>query len=132
MVRQEQNLGDLELEVLKIIWGQQPCSVKQVADVLAERRDYARTTTLTVIQRLHAKALVTRRKREGVWQYTAAQPRDQVLSRLVRKFVEGVLDASPAPFVAYLTQSAKLSREQIESLQSIIRSLEKSREREQP
>ncbi len=132
MAQQEPNLGELELEVLKVVWDRQPCSVKDVADILAERSGYARTTILTVMQRLHGKGLLTRRRHHDVWLYTAARSRERVLSSLVRRFVDNVLDASPAPFVAYLTQTAKLSREQIESLQSIIRSLEEPRENRQP
>ena len=62
MAEQELSLGDLELEILKIIWERQPCTFPQVADVMAERRGLARTTVLTVMQRLHAKGFLKRRK----------------------------------------------------------------------
>ncbi len=52
MTQQNPSLGELELEILKVIWRQQPCTVAQVAQLMASRHGHARTTVLTVIQRL--------------------------------------------------------------------------------
>ncbi len=117
-------LGALELEVLKTIWESPACTVAEVAGRLP-RRQYARTTVLTVIQRLHAKGLLRRRKEAGVFRYSATQPREQVLSRLIARFVENFLDGSPAPFVAYLTAARNITPEQRAVLEGIVRDLEK-------
>lgn len=122
--RSERRLGTLELEVLKIIWECPACTVAEVAERLS-RRQYARTTVLTVIQRLHAKGLLKRRKEAGIFRYSATQRRDQVLSRLITRFVENVLDGSAAPFVAYLTEARNITPEQRAVLEAIVRDLEK-------
>jgi predicted transcriptional regulator len=120
----EQRLGALELEVLKTIWESPACTVAEVAGRLPPRK-YARTTVLTVIQRLHAKGLLMRRKTAGIFRYSATQQREQVLSRLIARFVENFLDGSPAPFVAYLTEARNLTPEQRAVLEAIVRDLEK-------
>ncbi len=122
--RSERSLGALELEVLKIIWEHPACTVAEAAERLPGRQ-YARTTVLTVIQRLHAKGLLKRRKEAGVFRYSATQRRDQVLSRLITRFVENVLDGSAAPFVAYLTEARNITPEQRAVLEAIVRDLEK-------
>jgi predicted transcriptional regulator len=122
--KNEQRLGALELEVLKIIWESPGSTVAEAAERLP-RREYARTTVLTVIQRLHAKGLLRRRKEAGIFRYSATQPRQQVLSRLITRFVENFLDGSPAPFVAYLTEARNLTPEQKAVLEAIVRDLEK-------
>jgi predicted transcriptional regulator len=119
-----QRLGALELEVLKTIWESPACTVAEVAERLS-RRQYARTTVLTVIQRLHAKGLLRRRKEAGIYRYSATQQREQVLSRLIARFVENFLDGSPAPFVAYLTEARNITPEQRAVLEEIVRDLEK-------
>ena len=124
MARSERRLGALELEVLKIIWERPACTVAEVAERLS-RRQYARTTVLTVIQRLHAKGLLKRRKEAGIFRYSATQQRDQVLSRLITRFVENVLDGSAAPFVAYLTEARNITPEQRAVLEAIVRDLQK-------
>jgi predicted transcriptional regulator len=119
-----QRLGALELEVLKTIWESPACTVAEVAERLS-RRQYARTTVLTVVQRLHAKGLLRRRKEAGIYRYSATQQREQVLSRLIARFVENFLDGSPAPFVAYLTEARNITPEQRAVLEEIVRDLEK-------
>ena len=90
-------LGELELEVLKVIWDLQPCTVKQIAEVLAQRSGHARTTVLTVMQRLHAKGFLKRSRKEGLWRYSSTHDRQRILSHLVSQFMDTVLDSSPAP-----------------------------------
>ena len=125
MVRPEQSLGELELEVLKVIWEIQPCTVQEVADVLGERRGSARTTVLTVMQRLRAKGYLTRRKREGVYRYSPTEERRTVIARLIARFVTDVLDGSALPFVAYLAESRGLTEEEAAALRGIVRDLER-------
>ena len=119
------SLGDLELEVLKLIWGRQPCTFPQVADIMVERRGLARTTVLTVMQRLHKKRFLKRRKREGIYHYTTAEERSKVISALVSRFVEKVLDGSALPFIAYLADVDGLTEEQAEALRKIARDVER-------
>ena len=52
MTKKYQNIGALELEVLKVLWDRGQGSVMQVAEGLAKDKGYARTTILTVMQRL--------------------------------------------------------------------------------
>ncbi len=48
-----------------------------------------------------------------------------MLSRLITKFVDNVLDGSPAPFVAYLTEAGDLTPKQRETLTAIVREVER-------
>lgn len=113
------SLGNLELEVLKVVWQMQPCTVSKVAEIMAERRDYARTTVLTVIQRLEAKKFVKRRKYKGIYHYSTTKKRGNVLRGLTKQFVDTVLDGSPLPFVTYLAESKGLTKQQVETLRVI-------------
>ena len=124
MARPEPTLGELELEVLKLVWQEQPCTVPHVADIMARRRGYARTTVLTVIQRLHAKGFLKRRKTAGGFHYSTTSEHSKIMSGLIGRFVEKVLDGSTAPFIAYLTESEGLSAQQVKTLKQIARKLD--------
>lgn len=100
------SLGDLELEVMKVVWDTGGCTVQEAAETLGQRRDYARTTILTVMQRLHAKGFLRRRKVDGVYRYASTEDRGTVLSRLIARFVDTVLDGSPEPLVTYFAEQA--------------------------
>ena len=132
MADRDLSLGELELEVLKAVWEHEPCTVREVAGIIGKERGSAYTTVLTVMQRLHAKGLLTRRKRKGVYAYSTTRGRADVMSALVGRFVDKVLDGSASPFVAYLAGSKGLTGEQAEALRKIARDLEKgSGERDQ-
>jgi len=124
MSKSELKLGALELEVLKLIWERQPCTVQTLADVLGERHGYARTTILTVVQRLYAKGILKRRKRDGLYRYSAAQDRRKTMAGLIEQFVESVLDNSSAPLVAYLSDTKRLTPEQAAELRKIVDDLD--------
>jgi predicted transcriptional regulator len=119
-----QTLGELELETLKVVWDRQPCTVSEVADLLAQRRGSARTTVLTVMQRLLAKGYLRRRMHEGVYHYSPVSKKNTVVGGLIHQFVDTVLDGSVAPFVNYLAESKGLSAEQLDTLRGIARELD--------
>ena len=102
----------------------------EVAEVLGERRGSARTTVLTVMQRLTGKGYLTRRKQAGVHRYSTTEGRPAVIAGLIEQFVNRVLDGSPLPFVAYLAESKELSEEQASTLGGIVRDLEEKPEEE--
>ena len=54
-----------------------------------------------------------------MFRYWAARERGKVMSGLIGRFVENVLDGSPAPFVAYLSQAKELGPEEVEALRKI-------------
>ena len=117
-------LGELELEVLKVIWRNHPCTVHEAHARLSERRDCARTTILTVMQRLHKKGFLTRRKRQGVHQYEPSEERGTVLKRLVGRFVDTVLDGSSSAFVNYLAESKGMTSTQAAELRRLLEAIE--------
>jgi predicted transcriptional regulator len=115
----------LELIVMKAIWEHQPCTVKHIAKILGKRRGCAKTTVLTVMQRLHAKHFLKRRKVSGLYQYSPTEERGRVISKLIGQFLDRVLDGSPTPFVAYLLETEDLSPKQVAALRKIAQELEK-------
>ena len=128
MLKRQHGLGELELDVLKTVWQFPGSTVQELTEILAKERACARTTVLTVVQRLHAKGFLTRKKVDGVLRFSPTEERGQVLSRLIRQFVDKVLDGSAAPFVAYLADTKGLTKDQMNQLQSIVEQLERNEE----
>jgi len=120
----KKGLGELELDILKHIWERQPCSVQDIALVVGKERNCARTTVLTVMERLRAKGYLRRRKQEGVFQYSTTDDRQKVLSALTEKFIDRVLDGSPLPFVACLIKRKNITSEQAAELRDLLGQIE--------
>ena len=127
MGKNVQSLGELELEVLKTVWAGDGCTVQQAVEIIGSRRKCARTTILTVMQRLHAKGFVKRRKIDGVFRYYSTEGQGKVMSRLVRQFVEKVLDGSPTPLISYLAESG-VDRQELAEIQKVLDKAHASKE----
>ncbi len=123
--RKKKDLGELELAVLNAVFERPGCSVREIAVIMSEQRGLARTTILTVMQRLHAKGFLKRRKVGSLFRYTATGEQVQVVSDLIGQFVNKILGGSPAPFLAYLAGTKDLSEDQIAKLREIVDDLER-------
>jgi predicted transcriptional regulator len=117
-------IGQAELEILRYIQEHHPVTVRQVADHVSETKGHVRTTVLNVMARLVRKRYLVRRKQDGVYQYSPRVPAGQVLRGLVSDFVDKALGGSPSPFVAYLTEDARLSPHDVEQLRRLVKQLE--------
>jgi len=128
MARKVPTLGELEIHVLRLVWQQQPCTERQVTEIVQQQRPVARTTVLKTMQRLVAKGLLKREKGAGPIRYRAAMAEERVLPALVRRFVEGILGGSSEALVAYLADSKKLSPKDLEALRQIARKMAEGEE----
>ncbi len=128
------SLGELELQVLRLVWAQEPCTERQVTELVQAERPVARTTVLKTMQRLEEKGLLVREEGigRGPIRYRASVQEQSVLPALIRRFVERVLGGSDAPLAAYLAESGRdqLSAKDAEALRAIARKIGETRPRE--
>lgn len=113
-------LGELEIEILQYISNHAPCTVRDVAEGFGEPRGLARTTILTVMERLRAKGYLDRSKDQSANAYTPAHEKGEVLEALVKDFVEQTLGGSLSPFVAYLANSKGLTPGEVDDLKKLV------------
>ena len=116
-------LGEMEMRVLRLVWQLQPCTERQVSDLIIAERDVARTTVLKTLQRLEAKQLLERVPDSSPVQFRARVEQQRVLPTLIGRFINDVLGGSPDPLVAYFSGSGKLSSKDLTALREIARKL---------
>jgi len=127
MSRTVPSLGEFEVQVLRLVWHEQPCTERQITELVQQDRPVARTTVLKTMQRLEEKGLLAREKAErGSIRYRAVLEERRVLPTLIGRFVERVLGGSTAPLAAYLADAdaSKLSAKDLETLRSIVRKID--------
>lgn len=117
-------IGQVELQILGHIADQHPASVREVAMHVASTTGQARTTVLTVMERLRQKGYLKRKKVGGVYRYWPTVAKAQLLQTLVGDFVENMLGGSVSPFVAYLMQSHRLTNAQLRELRRLAHALQ--------
>jgi len=124
-------VGEQELRILKDLLEHGPGSVGELRARYGEPNGLARSTVLTMMERLRRKGYLTRRREDGVYRY---HPRggDQVLSGLVGRFVERALGGSLSPFVAYLADREAVSDVELRELEKLVDRLRSRRKERVP
>jgi predicted transcriptional regulator len=126
------SLGQAEWEILRYVIEHHPATVREVADHAAETRGQARTTILTVMERLRKKGYLARRKLDGVYQYSPKVPVSEILQNFVKQFVETTLHGAVSPFLAYLSKTADVSDKEFDELKQLVNDLENQRKGDSP
>ena len=124
------SIGREELQLLRYIADHEPVSVREVADHVAATTGKARTTVLTVMERLRRKGYLTRRRVQGTYRYSPCVDQAEFLQHLVGDFVQETLGGSVSPFVTYLSQGADLTAAELEQLKRLVDDLDAPREGE--
>jgi len=114
------SLGDQELSLLRYVTDHSPITVREVADRFGEEQGLARTTILTMMERLRKKNYLVRVKDAGSFQYRPVVAKTELMHTLVQDFVEKSLGGSLSPFVAYLTEAKGLTERELTELRKLI------------
>jgi predicted transcriptional regulator len=117
------SLGDQELEVLRYISEHAPIAAREVADGFGQEHGLAKSTVLTVIERLRLKGYLARKRRGGVFHYAPRVAPNELLPELVRQFVQKTLAGSVSPVFAYLAHGHALTPEDLDELQRLVEEL---------
>ena len=92
----------LELLCLKALWSLQEGNVRDVQQVVAQSRQLAYTTIMTVLDRLVRKGKLERRKVGRAFVYTPETPRDEMRRVAIRELLDGFFDGSQEELLVFL------------------------------
>ncbi|MBL7545296.1 MAG: BlaI/MecI/CopY family transcriptional regulator [Bdellovibrionaceae bacterium] len=118
------SLGEQEIEVLKWISDAGKACVREVSAHFEKEKGLARTTVLTVMERLRKKGYLVRVKDDGLFFYSAKVETQNVLKSRVGYFVEKTLGGSISPLLSYFAENKNISEEELNKLQDILNSFE--------
>ncbi|MBS0198046.1 MAG: BlaI/MecI/CopY family transcriptional regulator [Planctomycetes bacterium] len=125
MSKRDYELGEAELEVLRILWENGPLTVRDVLARLHERnRKVAYTTVLTFLSRLEQKGYVGSDKDEHAYRYKAKVSRQSVAKSRVRALLEQLYDGAAGPMVLQLIENEKFTDDEITRLRKLIDGLD--------
>jgi predicted transcriptional regulator len=121
----KKNVAGQELELLQHVSDHAPITVREVADGFGAEHDLARTTVLTIMERLRKKGFLVRRKSDGIFVYNPAIGKPELMKGVVKDFFEQTLKGSLSPFVAYLGEKKDLTSEELTQLEELVKDLKK-------
>ncbi|HEX7816528.1 BlaI/MecI/CopY family transcriptional regulator [Dyella sp.] len=121
------SIGDQELALLHYLAAHEPASVGEVAAGYGEERGLARSTVLTMMERLRTKGYLKRRHVKGVYRYSTATGPGEAMRSAVGQFVEKTLSGSVSPFVAWMSERATVSDTELAELEALVSQLQSRR-----
>lgn len=110
-----------ELEIMKVVWGADTVTVRDVYEQLRERRTVAYTTVMTLMQILEKKGHLKKSTASRQHVYRAAKPRQQAVGALLKDFLNRVFDGSARPLLVHLADDGQLTREDVEELRRLMK-----------
>jgi predicted transcriptional regulator len=126
----ESSIGEQELALLRHIADHGSVTVGEAADAFGAPRGLARSTVLTMMERLRLKGHLGRRMSDGVYRYRARASSAELLKSAVQRFVERNLDGSVSPFLAYLSDAGRVTDEELRELEDIVARLNADRRKD--
>jgi predicted transcriptional regulator len=108
------SLGDLEHEIMQLVWKHGPIS----ADALRERlsRPLKDSTVRTVMRRLEEKQYLTHTVENRTFIYVAAEARQHMAAKAVKRIVDWFCDGSVEDVLVGLVDNSLLNEKQLDAL----------------
>jgi predicted transcriptional regulator len=118
---------DSELEILKVLWEKQPCSVREVHDsIVRDGRPLAYTTVLKLMQIMTEKQLVLRDSSSRAHLYRAAAPRPKTQKQMVDDLLNRAFQGAASELVLHALSGRKSTPEELAEIRRLLDQLEKS------
>ena len=125
MASRQYELGEAELEVLKVLWEHGPGTVREVLAHLHDLgRRVAYTTVQTSLTRLENKQFVRSNKSEFAFVYRARVSRGRVTRSRLDTLVKQLYDGAAGPLVLQLIRTERFTPEEVDELQNLIDELD--------
>lgn len=125
-----QVLGDLEADIMELLWKESPASVRDIHENLASERSIAYTTVMTVMGRLAEKGLLIRKQHGRAYLYEPTQTREQFCSDAISTVMEGLLGGFGEPVLSHFVDT--VDSDDTAKLDELIRLIEKKKEEARP
>ena len=116
-------ISQSELEVMDVLWRRPGIGASDVAQDLAETKDWSDRTIKTLLARLVEKGVLSTEKEGRRFLYTPIVSRENYAGPAARSFAKRLFGGRAAPIVAHLAEGEGLSDEDIAELEALIESL---------
>lgn len=116
-----------ELEILALLWELKEASVRQIHERLAETKDTGYTTTLKIMQIMHAKGMVTRDEQNRSHIYKPATNQKETQNSLLKNLVNTAFGGSAQKLVMQALGQENPSKENLDEIRAFLDQLEQQK-----
>lgn len=123
----KQVLGELEAEVMNLLWQHSNQTVVEVEERLRRKRQIAHTTVLTTLDRLHRKGLLAREKQGKAFVYAPRYTREQFEKGLAQEVLGALLGGLGEPVLSTFIDLVSEDDTKLDRLEALIKEKRKGR-----
>ena len=121
-------LGDLEREVMQLVWAHGPVTAEAVREKLS--RPLKESTVRTVLRRLEEKGYTTHTVDGRTYVYHAAEDRGRVAAKAVQRIVDWFCNGSVEEVLVGMVDRSMLDQKQLRALaDQVARAMAKGRKK---
>jgi len=113
-------LSQSQREIMEIVWDRGEVSAIEVRDILSKKRDLAKNTVRTLLDRMEEKGWLKHREDGRTYLYSAAPPREAPIGQKVLEVVEHVCGGSPEELVTALLDYRGLSPQELKRIRTML------------
>lgn len=114
------NLSQSQREIMEIVWERGEVSAIDVREILSEKRDLAKNTVRTLLERMEDKGWLKHREDGRTFLYSAAQPREASIGQKVLEVVEHVCGGSPEELMTALLDYRGLTPQELKRIRAML------------
>jgi predicted transcriptional regulator len=105
---------------MEIVWGRGEVSASEVRAILSQKRDLARNTARTLLERMEQKGWLKHREDGRTYLYSAAQPRPVAIGQAVLNVVDHVCGGSPEVLLTALLDQRGVTADELARIRSML------------
>ncbi len=109
-----------ELEILNILWNEEPLTVKDIHVLISKSKDVGYTTTLKTMQKMTEKGLLQRERNGKSHLYFSTRAKEETRGRLLDRLVDSAFGGSASSLVMQLLGNKKTSKDELDEIKQII------------
>jgi BlaI family penicillinase repressor len=113
-------LSQSQREIMEIVWERGEVSAVEVRQILSPKRDLAKNTVRTLLDRMEEKGWLKHREDGRTYVYSAAQPREASIGQKVLEVIEHVCGGSPEELVTALLDYRGLTARELERIRAML------------
>jgi BlaI family penicillinase repressor len=116
------DLSPAQREIMEIVWERGEISVSDARDILSRKREVARNTVRTLLERMELKGWLTHREDRRQFLYSAVVPRQASIGRRVIDMLNSVCGGSPETLMTALLDHRGLSADELQRIEIMLNS----------
>jgi predicted transcriptional regulator len=111
---------DAELEILTVLWSTGPATVREVHDVINQRREAQYSTILKFMQIMTEKGLVLRDESQRAHVYKSARPREWTQKQLAGHLLERAFSGSAKALLIGALSARKATKKELTEMRQLL------------